>query len=68
MYDYISIDQNAPIEDYRADRIRICKELFHWDYLTQEEQARFNTSTSKEEITRLLVTARTRAYTEQVSR
>ena len=68
MYDYITIETNAPIKDYREDRIKICKELCHWNYLTLDEKAKFNTSTDKNEISRLLATARTRAYSSEIRR
>lgn len=60
-YDYITIETEAPIVAYCNNRIQICKDLGHWKYLTPDEQTRFRNSRNKDEITRFMITSRTRA-------
>lgn len=60
MYDFIE-DKDVTIVRYRDNRIRICKELGHWKYLTLEEKIRFKNSTNINEIDRLMITSRQRS-------
>ncbi len=62
MYDHITNNITSPIESFRKNRIKICKQLGHWKYLTPEEQTRFQKSENQYEITNFMVTSRKRAF------
>lgn len=50
------------IDTYRKRKIRICKELDQWKYLTIDEQVKFTKSINIDEIERLMTTSRKRAF------
>lgn len=56
----------SDIKDYIVSQRKICKQLKHWKYLTDQEKKIFEAADKEFTVDNLMTTARKRAYDNQL--